>query len=159
MVGHRTKVRTYTCNCCSIICWSDRTSERTCKRSISEPSSACPSKKRKVMNATFQKWQRQYERDYQTLSWLRCELDGDKTHVASLYCEVCPKYEPSIQLLCNFSQAWMTGSTNLKCSNVIDHATSDMHKAAMAKKKADCAKASGRSLVLSSPIGRYTVRS
>ena len=31
---------------------------------------------------------------------------------------------------------------------------SDVHKAAMAKKKADCTKASGQSVVLSYPIGR-----
>ena len=49
----------------------------------------------------------------------------------------------------------MTGSTNLKCSNVIDHATSDVHKVAMAQKKVDCAKGSGGLVVLSSPIGRY----
>ena len=48
----------------------------------------------------------------------------------------------------------MTGLTNLKCSNVVNHATSDVHKAAMAQKKADCTKASGQSVVLSSPIGR-----
>ena len=53
----------------------------------------------------------------------------------------------------------MTGSTNLKCSTVVDHATSDVHKAAMAQKKADCAKASGRSVVLSSPIGGYVSKS
>ena len=45
----------YRCNCCPINCWSDKMSEH--KRSISEPSGTCTSKKRKVMNATFQKWQ------------------------------------------------------------------------------------------------------
>ena len=48
----------------------------------------------------------------------------------------------------------MTGLNDLKCSNVVDHATSDVHKAAMVQKKADCTKASGQSVVLSSLIGR-----
>ena len=106
------------------------------------------------MNGMFQKWHRQYKRDYQTVSWLRCELNRDKTHVAPLYCEVCQKYVHSVQSLRNFSRVWMTGSTNLKCSNVVDDATSNVHKVAMVKKKADCMKASGQSVVLSSPIGR-----
>ena len=48
----------------------------------------------------------------------------------------------------------MTGSMNLKYSNVVDHTTSKVHKAAMAKKKADFTKGSGQSVVLLSPIGR-----
>ena len=51
----------------------------------------------------------------------------------------------------------MTGSTNLKGSNVVDHATSDVHKAVMTKKKADCVKVSSQSVVLPSPTGRYVV--
>ena len=48
----------------------------------------------------------------------------------------------------------MTGLTNLRCSNVVDHATSEVHKAAMAKKKAGCTKGSGQFVVLASPIDR-----
>ena len=46
------------------------------------------------------------------------------------------------------------GSTNQKVSSVIDHATSKVHGVAMARKRLEAAKASGRSAVLSSPIGR-----
>ena len=40
----------------------------------------------------------------QTLSWLRCELERDKCHVASLHRAVCKKYERSLELLKNFSK-------------------------------------------------------
>lgn len=39
-------------------------------------------------------------------------------------------------------------------SNVLDHASSEVHKIAMTRKRADDAKASGGSAVLSSTIGR-----
>ena len=45
-------------------------------------------------------------------------------------------------------------TTNLKCSSVIHHETSNIHKAAREQKKADCMKANGQSMVLFSPIGR-----
>ena len=44
------------------------------------------------------------------------------------------------------SWAWITGSTN---HNVINHATSDVHKGAMTRKRADAVKASGGSVALS----------
>ena len=89
-----------------------------------------PSKtsKRQVTKATFEKWQQEYEKDHQTRSWLRCDLDRDKRHVSSLYCTVCRKYEDSLQSLKSFSQAWIVGSTNHKVSNVIDHATSEVQR-------------------------------
>jgi hypothetical protein len=48
----------------------------------------------------------------------------------------------------------MVGSTNLKCSNVVDHAKSEVHKAAMSRQKSDSARASGKSVMLSTPIAR-----
>ena len=109
--------------------------------------------KRQVTTSTFDKWQQEYERDHQTLSWLRCDLERDKRHVAALYCAVCKKYEDSLQSLKSFSRAWITGSTNHKVSNVLDHAASEVHKVAMTRKRADDAKASGGSAMLSSTIG------
>ena len=110
--------------------------------------------KRQVTKSTFDKWQQEYERDHQTLSWLRCDLERDKRHVATLYCAVCKKYEDRLQSLKSFSRAWITGSTNHKVSNVLDHAASEVHKVAMTRKRADDAKASGGSAMLSSTIGR-----
>ena len=110
--------------------------------------------KRQVTKSTFDKWQQEHERDHQTRSWLRCDLERDKRYVASLYCAVCKKYEHSLQSLKSFSRAWITGSTNHKVSNVLDHANSEVHKVAMTRKRADDAKASSGSAVLSSTIGR-----
>ena len=125
------------------------------KRCASEV--AGPSKKaskRLVTKATFDKWQQEFEREHQTLSLLRCDLQQDKRLVASLYCAVCKTYEDSLQSLKSFLRAWITGFTNQKVSNVLDHANSEVHKVAMTKKRADAVKASGGSAVQSSTIGR-----
>ena len=47
------------------------------------------------------------------------------------------KYEANIRSLKNFRRDWIVGSTNQRTSNLIDHATSDVHKAAMAKLKVE----------------------
>ena len=106
-------------------------------------SSSASSKKRQFTKAMFEKWQREYQREHQTLSWLRCILCRDKLHVKILYCEVCRKYEARLCSLRNFSNLWIKGSANLKLSNVLDHARSDVHLAAMSKFRADMAKESG----------------
>ena len=49
---------------------------------------------------------------------------------------------------------WMSGSMNQKVSNIVDHATSDVRKVAMERKRAESVKASGGSVTLSSAIGR-----
>ena len=90
----------------------------------SHATSSSKTGKWQVAKVTFERWQRQFERDYQTLLWLRCELEQDKMHVATLSCGACKKYECSVQSLKNFSRAWITGSFNQKVNNVIDHATS-----------------------------------
>ena len=96
-------------------------------------SSGSKAAKRQVTNSTFEKWQRQFDREYQALSWLRCNLDRDKVHVATLWCEVCKKHERSVQSLKNFSRAWITRSNNQKVSNVVDRATSEVHKASIVR--------------------------
>ena len=108
------------------------------KKESQEPASASSSKKakRQVTKATFNKWQRENDREHQTLSWLRCEMDRDNIHVASLHCALCNKYEGHLQSLKSFNAAWITGSTNQKVSNVVDHAGSEVHKAAMSRKRA-----------------------
>ena len=112
------------------------------------PSTKCD--KRQVTKATFEKWQHEHERD---LSWLRCELERDKRYVRgfSLLRAVCKKYKSNLK---NFWRAWTSGSTNQKVSTVLDHATSEVHKAEMARLRAHRAKASGGSAVLTSTIGR-----
>ena len=60
----------------------------------------------------------------------------------------------SLESLKNFSRGWTSRSTNQKVSNVLDHATSEVHKAAMARLQADRTKASGGGAALTSMIGR-----
>ena len=107
-----------------------------------------------ITKSTFEKWQKEHEIEHQTLSWLRCDLDVKGTHVVSLYCAVCRKYEDSLWLLKNFTRDWIVGSTNQRTSNLIDHAMSDVHKSSMSKLKVERAKARGESAATSTTIGR-----
>ena len=86
--------------------------------------------KRQVSRDTFMKWQRSYEVEYQSLTWLRADIEADN-QVKNVWCFVCRKYESKLCSLKNYSNAWVAGSANLKASNVTDHAKSEQHKAAM----------------------------
>ena len=107
--------------------------------------------KRQIMKATFEKWQKENDMEHQTLSWLRCDFDAKGAHVVSLYCTICRKYVRSLKI---FRRDWIVGSTNQRTSNLIDHATSDAHKVAMAKLKLECSRASGEPAATSTTIGR-----
>ena len=96
------------------------------KRSASAAASASqdPAKKakRQVSVATFKKWQTNYEQEYQSLTWLCCDVDErDRSLVGLLWCAVCRRFEERIRGVNNFSNVWVTGSTNHKSSNVLDH--------------------------------------
>ena len=73
--------------------------------------------------------------------------------MVSLYCAICRKYEAYIQSLKNFRKDWIDGSTNQRMSNLMAHATSDVHKAAMVKLKVERSRAKGKSEATSSTIG------
>ncbi len=48
---------------------------------------------------TFEKWQRLYKREHQSMTWLRCDVDKGKQKkslVSTLWCCVCRKYEERI---------------------------------------------------------------
>ena len=55
-------------------------------------------KKRRVEYATFQKWQRNLDRELQTMSWLDCVIakQGAKKVVAKLKCKVCASLTESV---------------------------------------------------------------
>lgn len=111
--------------------------------------------KRQVAVATFEKWQRNYDRDHQTLSWLRCEKDkNDKSLVALLWCSVCRKYRDNIRSMKNFSNAWVSGSENHRTSNVLDHVACEQHQAAMSYLRVDQAKARNEPITSYTPIAR-----
>ena len=88
--------------------------------------------KRQMSKTTFDKWKRIYEQSYQAMTWLRCSVDSVKSLISTLWYSVCKQYESRIDSLKNFSRAWIEGFTNHKISNIVDHATSEQHKAAMA---------------------------
>ena len=67
---------------------------------------------------------------------------------------MCKRFEQHIQSQRNFSTRWITGSSNKKLSNVINHAKSDAHKAAMSRLRSKQVRQSGSSVVLSSKIGQ-----
>ena len=51
----------------------------------------------------------------------------------------------------NFSAAWVTGSTNHRASNILDHAKSEQHTASMAYMRANHAKAQGKPVETHAP--------
>ena len=76
-VGHRTNIRTYTVVVQPFRCWCAKNVRRSKKRTVelSSEKDPGPSKKppkRQVMKSTFKKRQREHDRQYSTLSWLRC---------------------------------------------------------------------------------------
>lgn len=88
--------------------------------------------KRRVTKATFEKWQREFEKDYETMTWLCCEVEKTPEQcVSKLFCCVCQRYEDKIHGMKHFSPAWVTGSDNQKTSNMVDNVKSEQHKAAM----------------------------
>ena len=75
-------------------------------------------KKCQITYSTFKKWQRQFNIEYQSLSWLRCDKDkNDKSVVSTLWCEVCRQYENKICSFKNFS------NRGLKALETIEQAT------------------------------------
>ncbi len=104
---------------------------------------------------TFKQWKSTYEREYQTLTWLRCKTDDlFPSLVDTLTCSVCQKFESHIQSLKNFSVAWITGSSNHRASNIIDHGKNEQHKTAMNLEKIERAKANKQDMSSYSALAR-----
>ena len=123
------------------------------KRGHEGPTTSSKKQKRQVTVATFEKWKSQYELQYKTLSWLKCDIDtDDKTLVSSLWCQACRKHERSITGMKNFSRAWVVGSSNQRTRNIVDHAKSEQHRSAMSLISTEAAKASNLPITSYSPI-------
>ena len=136
------------------------TSARKRKAGSSSSGSQTKQSKRQVTKETFQKWQRTYERDHQSMTWLRAEMDDhNKSLVSSLWCVVCRQYESRVCGLKNFSRAWIDGSSNHKTSNITDHASSEPHKAAMVYFRRDQARSRNEPVTSYSPIARSLLSS
>ena len=123
------------------------------KRASCGDSSSSKTVKQQIRYTTLQKWQAQYNTDHKTLTWLHCDKEtGNARIVLLLWCEVCRSYERKICSNKNFSRVWINGSGNHRTSNVIDHATSSQHKAAMKCLKFDQARKSQQPLAAVAPI-------
>ena len=70
-------------------------------------------KKRCVEYSTFQKWQRDLNRELQMMSWLDCnqEAEGVKKGIINLKCNVCTEFVDKISPRKNFSNKWIVGAS------------------------------------------------
>ena len=61
---------------------------------------------------TFHHWQAKKEKEYQTLSWLRCDKVNEpgQKYNKLLWWAACRKFEDKIHKVKNFSAAWIAGS-------------------------------------------------
>ena len=119
------------------------------KRAGPSTSSASEAKKRRVTYSTFAKWQRDYDRELQTLTGLNCESEFDHGKVVmKLSCSICSKYQDKIKGRKNFSDKWITGAESLRTLNIKDHAQCEQHKHAMALVKKEQLRARDWALLL-----------
>ena len=97
--------------------------------------------RRHISKETFMGWKRSHEADYQTMSWLKCEVMKDNPSMVDiLWCEVCRTYQSKVCGTKHFSRTWIDGSRNHRTNNVIDHAGSAQHQAAMSYKRKETAR-------------------
>ena len=61
--------------------------------------------------------------------WFEYDVEGN--YAVNLRCILCREYESSIRGMKYFNPAWVTGSTNYRSSNPVDHATGDPHQEAV----------------------------
>ena len=112
--------------------------------------------KRTVTHSTFLKWKKDFDRDYQSVSWLECETEtvGGKRTVCCLKCTVCMKFKDVLRHRRNFNECWVTGANTLKTSNIRDHAQSEQHAHAMALLAKERAIALGEGSTSYAPIAQ-----
>ena len=90
-------------------------------------------RKRTIQFDTFKKWQRDFNKELKSLTWLECITQthfGKKTVVA-LQCSVCCRFKERIEYSRNFSDKWIVGADSLHTSNIRDHAKIIQHCTAM----------------------------
>ena len=129
--------------------------DRKCLASATSNSgnSATNKAKRLLAVSTFEKWQRNYNKNHQSLMWLKCDVDTpNKDYIAVLWCSICREYKSKICSMKNYSQAWITGSGNHRASNLLDHARSDQHVTAMSHLHTAQAMAQQEPIVSYAPI-------
>ena len=125
------------------------------QRSSTADESSAKRKKRQVTLKTLERWQRENDKDLQTLVWLRYDpVDDDSSTVDTVWCGLCCQFKSRIEGKKHLSKAWIEGSGNLKLSNVNDHAHSDQHKIAMSLFRSERLQSTGESALQHAPIAR-----
>ena len=89
-----------------------------------------PTKRRKVIVNTVNKWRVENDKALNTSMWLTFEKLG-REHVALLKCAVCGRFEEKLRGCRNYNSAFVVGTANLRVSAVKDHAATEMHKRSM----------------------------
>ena len=121
----------------------------------SSSSDSASSKRRQVQVSTFEKWLKELDKEHSTLHWLQCDRDrADRSLLSTLWCKVCREYESKIVGMRNFSSAWISGSSNHRTSNIVDHANSAQHQAAMNLMRTATAKAHNQPIQSYAPVAR-----
>ena len=87
----------------------------------------------------------QYDREYQTKTWLDCEtqIDAGSKVVNKLKCGICTKHSDRITGRRNFSDKWIVGADCVKTTNIRDHSKTDQHIHTMNLERRDQAQAQG----------------
>ena len=109
-----------------------------------------------MKHATYKGWLTQYDREYQTVTWLDCETsvdDGAKL-VTQLKCRVCTKFKERIAGRKNYSEKWITGANSVRTTNLVDHAKSEQHAHAMNLLRKERAQAQGAPATVYAPIAQ-----
>ena len=86
--------------------------------------------KNKVCYETFKKWQRDFDKDFQSLTWLDCVTtfqSGKKVFIA-LRCSVCSRFKERVQSSRNFRDKWISGADSLRTGNIRDHSKTNQHE-------------------------------
>ena len=83
-----------------------------------------------MQRRTVEKWITENDRELNTSVWLKFEM-ADREHVSLLKCSVCSLFSEKLESMRNFRPAFITGTPNIRVSNVKDHAGTDMHSRAM----------------------------
>lgn len=106
-------------------------SKKSLSSTLSKKSAtASTSKKRAVSVKTVQNWISQNDKQFETASWLKYDV-VNREHVSAVKCSVCIRFQERIYSCRNYNSAFITGSTNLRCSAFKDHAVTEMHRRAM----------------------------
>ena len=84
----------------------------------------------KKQTIQLKKWQRDFNKEVKSITWLDCVTSGKK-EVVALRCTVCCRFKERIQSFRNFSDKWIVGADSLCTSNIRDHTKTNQHYLAM----------------------------